>query len=186
MNHFRTGEDIPAEATRQAVDELVDALCPLLAARCLALEIASETPSRDTAEAKLRSDLSHVHAAHASAMAGAACAELVFGYRRHLRWDAEGCAACYAADELDELEGWMPGIASEARAQGDVIETDGSHAPKAGPCVRFDGVDSFTRLRTRLDGCMTGARFARDRAAAELARTVATATTPAKASEGRA
>jgi hypothetical protein len=205
MKHFRTGEgegtdnDACAtpgmsarESASQAIDELADALCPLLAARCLALDLTTRTvegsldgrgsfaalhppgvpPAQDDT---LRSDLCHVHAARASALAGAACAELVFGYRRHLVWDAEGCAACYAGDELDDLEALMPGIASGARMTTDVVEADGSHPEKAGPCARFDGVDTFMRLRNRLDGCLTGARIAKDRAAAAIARSMAAA-----------
>lgn len=184
MNHFRSEEGARGEAALRAVDDLAEALCPLLAARCLALEIAATGTAPAGTAADLRTDLCHVHAAHASSRVGATCAELVFGYRRHLRWDAEGCAACYGADELDELEAWMPGIASGARAHGDVVEADGSHPAKAGPCARFDGVDTFTRLRTRLDGCLTGARLARDRAAAEIERSIGQATTPSRASEG--
>lgn len=156
MSHFGAGEG-------PAVDELAEVLCHLLAARALALDVAAKD------DAGLRSDLSHVYAAHASASAGAACAELVFGYRRHLVWDAEGCATCYAGDELDDLEALMPGIASGARMSSDVIEADGSHAAKAGPCIRLEGVDTFMRLRNKLDGCLTGARLAKDRAAAAIA-----------------
>jgi len=181
MKHVRSGEGPREEVAQQAMDELAEALCPLLAARCLALEIAA-APSSPSSEAALRSDLCHTHAAHAAMEVSATCAEIVFGYRRHLRWDAEGCGTCYCADELDELESWMPGIASGARAAGDVIEADGSHPMKAGPCARFDGVDAFTRLRTRLDGCLTGARLARDRAAAALAGSVGSGA----ASEGSA
>jgi hypothetical protein len=50
----------------------------------------------------------------------------------------------------------------------DVIESDGSHPPKAGPCVRFVGVEGFVARRNKLDGCMTGARLAKDRAAHAL------------------
>ncbi len=39
---------------------------------------------------------------------------------------------------------------------------------KAGPCVRFEGVETFVRLRTKLDGCLTGCRLAKDRAADAL------------------
>ena len=39
---------------------------------------------------------------------------------------------------------------------------------KAGPCVHFDGMDEFVRLRTKLDGCLTGCRLAKDRAAEAL------------------
>jgi hypothetical protein len=143
--------------------ELADAFGPLLAARTRVLEIAGQS----TPDA-LSDDLCHVYAAHAAASAGALCAEIVFGYRRHLSWDPEGCATCYGADELDDLECIMPGIASSARAYADVIEVDGGHAAKAGPCARFDGVETFLRLRARLDGCLTGARRAKDRAAAAL------------------
>lgn len=143
------------------VDELAEAVCPLLAARCLALDVANETAPQ------LRRDLSHAFAARSAARAGAACAELVFGYRRHLVWGAEGCATCYDSEELDGLEGFIPGIAGYAGV--DVLEADGSHPAKAGPCVRFDGVDSFLRLRRKLDGCLTGARIARDRAGSAIA-----------------
>ncbi|HSK08667.1 MAG TPA: hypothetical protein VK911_03760, partial [Vicinamibacterales bacterium] len=44
----------------------------------------------------------------------------------------------------------------------------GSHEAKAGPCVRFPGLDDFNRLRAKLDGCLTGARLAKDRAAEAL------------------
>jgi hypothetical protein len=154
--HFLAGE------ASDAVDELALVLPSLLAARCLALDAGSGDG--------LRAHLGHVYAAHASAAAGAACAELVFGYRRHLVWDAEGCATCYDGDDLDELEAVIPGIACGARMFGDVIEGDGSHPAKAGPCAKFDGLDTFMRLRRRLDGCLTGARIAKDRAAAIIAR----------------
>lgn len=146
----------------QASDDVAEVLCPLLAARALAFDTADKGDA-------LRSDLSHVYAAHSAALAGAACAELVFGYRRHLVWDADGCAACYDGDDLDDLEAIIPGIASGARMVSDVVESDGSHPAKAGPCAKFDGLDTFMRLRRRLDGCLTGARIAKDRAAAAMA-----------------
>jgi hypothetical protein len=111
-----------------------------------------------------------VYAAHASALTAAACAELVFGYRRHLVWDAEGCATCYVSDDLDELEAFMPGIASGAGTTIDVIGADGSHPAKRGPCARVDGLEVFMRLRSRLDACLSGSRIAKDRAAATMAR----------------
>lgn len=152
MKHFRVGDAVRAE--------LAQVLSPLLAARAFALDSAKD--------GQTQRDLSFVYAAHTAAAAGATCAELVFGYRRHLSWDAAGCAACYGADELDELEGFIPGIASGARTEIDVIESNGSHPKKAGPCVKFDGLDEFLRLRRRLDGCLTGARVAKDRAAAAI------------------
>jgi hypothetical protein len=163
MNHFRSTEQFPI-----VLPELTGVFGPLLAARSRIVEIEA-LAAGDHGEA-LASDLSHAYAAHAASAAGALCAELVFGYRRHLTWDAEGCATCYRAEELDELEGFMPGIGSSARAYGEVIEADGRHAAKAGPCATADGVEKFMRLRARLDGCLTGARRAKERAAAALAR----------------
>jgi hypothetical protein len=181
MDHLQTGQR-GSDRRPHAVAELAEALSPLIAARCLVMEIAGST-SASTArpDGDLRADLCHVHAAHAAASIGATCAELVFGYRRHLVWDAEGCAGCYSSGELDDLEGLIPGLACAAYATGDVVEADGSHAAKAGPCVRFDGVERFVDLRARLDGCLSGARFAKDRAAATLART----RTVAASREGR-
>ncbi len=145
----------------QPIDDLAAALAPLLAARCFVLDAIIEPTD-------LRLDLSHVYAAYASSQTGAVCAELVFGYRRHLKWDVEGCATCYVSDDLDDLESLFPGFASGARTSIDIIERDGSHPAKRGPCVRFDGMETFLRLRNRLDGCLTGSRLARDRAAGSI------------------
>jgi hypothetical protein len=168
MNHFRDAHPELAGP----LGELTDVFRPLLAGRALAME-AAQTALSDGQNAELLADLSHVHAAHVSAAAAASCAELVFGYRRHQTWDEEGCATCYQAEHLDELEGLMPGIASSARAHADVVEADGTHPAKAGPCAKFDGLDTFMRLRAKLDGCLTGARLARERAAAALGGTTA-------------
>lgn len=160
MNHFL--HDANARAT--AIAELADSFRSLLAARCLILDITDEA----TGPSQFLSDLCHVAAARAASNVGSVCAQLVFGYRRHLFWDAEGCTTCYCAEELEALEGVIPGIASGARSHSDVIESDGSHATKAGPCAGITGLETFTRLRARLDACLTGARFARDRAATVL------------------
>ena len=157
-------------AIPQAIDDLSDPLVALMAARSLALEVGAIEGK--PVDADLRVDLCHVQAARAASSAGAVCASLVFGYRRHLAWDAEGCATCYSGEQLDALEVLMPGITSGASMQADVIETDGSHPKKAGPCVRFEGLEPFLRLRRKLDGCLTGARLSRDRAAAAIARSM--------------
>lgn len=155
-----------APTRRDAVmSELADVFCWLLAARCQILDVARRTDAQD-----FFSDLCHVQAARSAGTVATLCAELVFGYRHHPAWDGEGCSACYQADDLDTLEGLIPGIASSARAHSDVIEADGSHAAKAGPCVKADGLEIFLRLRAKLDGCLTGARLAKDRAAAALPR----------------
>lgn len=154
--YFRAAENAAA------IDELNDAFAPLFAARVFVHEAIIDDEARR--------DLCHVYAAHASAGAATACAELVFGYRRHLTWDAEGCASCFAADDLDDLEGFIPGIAAGARGNTDVVESDGSHVAKRGPCANFNGLDTFMRLRNRVDACLTGSRIAKDRAAAAIGR----------------
>ena len=159
LEQFRSGDGTSV----QIVDELLEMFAPLVAARCLAIDASHEG---------IRSalDVSHVYAAHQSALAGAACSELVFGYRRHLVWDSEGCATCYIGEDVDDLEAIMPGIAAGARSQIDILESDGSHPAKRGPCATSEGLEAFTRLRNRLDACLTGARIAKDRAAAALGR----------------
>lgn len=138
-------------------EELKEIATPLLAARALILESL-------TAD-KTAIDLACVYAAHASAIAGAECAELVYGYRQHLLWDADGCSTCYIADDLDELEAFMPGIAAGAGSTIDVINADGSHPAKRGPCANNNGIETFAKLRARLDQCLTGARLAKERLA---------------------
>jgi hypothetical protein len=64
----------------------------------------------------------------------------------------------------------MPGIASLARSYTDVVEADGSHPLKAGPCARTEGLERFIRLRVRLDGCLTGSQLAKERAAEALTK----------------
>lgn len=167
----------PASQRDTIADELAEAFCWLAAARCQIADAARDGRADSPIESRaFFSDLCHVQAARSAGAVATICAELVFGYRRHPAWDFEGCAGCYQADDLDELEGLIPGIASEARIHGDVIEADGSHAAKAGPCARLDGLETFTRLRTRLDACLTGARLTKDRAAEALPRIFATAT----------
>jgi hypothetical protein len=115
-------------------------------------------------------DLCHVQAARAAGEVGRIAAEIVFGYNRHPAWDEASCHACYGAEELESLEGIMPGIDGSARAYSDVSESGGEHPCKAGPCVKFHGLEDFVRLRTKLDGCLTGCRLAKDRAAEALTK----------------
>jgi alkylation response protein AidB-like acyl-CoA dehydrogenase len=168
------------QGSRQGVTfPLADALCWLLASRCQILDLLGlqkKGPELATAPESLPgtiaflTDLAHVQAARAAGEVGRVCAELVFGYNRHPAWDTEGCASCYKADELEAMESLIPGISSLARGYTDVIEADGSHPAKAGPCVRFEGLDQFSRLRVRMDGCLTGSQLAKDRAAEALTK----------------
>jgi alkylation response protein AidB-like acyl-CoA dehydrogenase len=165
-------------SNRQGVTfPLADALCWLLAARQFildTLELERKGPENPTVAEGLAGtlqfycDLCHVQSARAAGEVGRICAELVFGYNRHPAWTQESCSACYLSDDLDALEGLIPGIASSARAYTDVTEPGQEHAAKAGPCVCFEGFEAFTKMRMRLDGCLTGARLAKDRAAESL------------------
>jgi hypothetical protein len=110
-----------------------------------------------------------VQAARAAGEVGRICAELVFGYNRHPAWD-DGCPSCYQDIDLTVMEAIVPGSSSLARGYADVIEADGSHPAKAGPCVSFHGLDQFSRLRVRMDGCLTGSQLAKDRAAESLTK----------------
>jgi alkylation response protein AidB-like acyl-CoA dehydrogenase len=168
------------QGSRQGVTfPLADALCFLLAARCQildVLELAKRGPENPTLAEGLPglleflTDLCHVHSARAAGESGRICAELVYGYNRHPAWNTEGCGSCYQADDLEALETLIPGIGSIARGYTDVVEADGSHPAKAGPCARFDGLDQFARLRSRMDGCLTGSQLAKDRAAEALTK----------------
>jgi alkylation response protein AidB-like acyl-CoA dehydrogenase len=156
---------------------LADALGWLLAARQFILDVLElekcgpENPS--VAEGlpgllQFYADLCHLQSARASGEVGRICAEIVFGFNRHPAWDEEGYKSCYIADDLDSLEGLIPGIAACAT---EVIGADGSHPAKAGPCASCRGnAAQFQALRTKLDTCLTGARLAKDRAAEAISK----------------
>ena len=184
LHHLQQSKDADR---RQAVSELspgvtfplADALCWLLSARCQildVLELEKQGPANPTLAEGLPGtlafliDLCHVQSARAAGEVGRVCAELVFGYNRHPAWDTEGCGTCYRSSELEGVEYLIPGIAALARGYTDVIEEDGTHDAKAGPCVRFEGLDQFLRLRVRMDGCLTGSQLAKDRAADALTK----------------
>jgi len=166
--------------SRQGVTfPLADALSWLLAARQFILDIVEldTKGAENTALAEslagtvsFFTDLCHVQTARAAGEAGRICAEIVHGYNRHPAWDETSCHACYCAEELETLEGIIPGIDGSARAYSDVSEIQEPHPLKAGPCVRFDGLEAFVRLRAKLDGCLTGCRLAKDRAAEALTK----------------
>jgi hypothetical protein len=144
----------------QASPALADALGLLLASRALVLHAAS-------AGDPFVSDLCHAQVARACGEVGRLCAEIMFGTQRHPAWDLD-TQACYRAEDLQMIEEYLPGLTSCARAYADVLETDGSHPAKAGPCVKFDGMEEFVQLRTRLDACLAGATLARGRAARKI------------------
>ncbi|MGB7769544.1 MAG: acyl-CoA dehydrogenase family protein [Verrucomicrobiia bacterium] len=184
LNHVQTAADADGvklyHKTRQGVTfPLADALCWLLAARQFILDVmeletkGAENPGLADGLAgtvAFFTDLCHVQSARAAGEAGRIGAEIVHGYNRHPAWDETSCHACYCADELETLEGLIPGIDGAARAYSDVYQAGEPHPLKAGPCVRFAGLEDFVRLRAKLDGCLTGCRLAKDRAAESLTK----------------
>jgi alkylation response protein AidB-like acyl-CoA dehydrogenase len=149
---------------------MADALCWIMASRYQILDVmeleakGAENPS--LAEAlpgfvAFFTDLCHVQAAAAAGEVGRICSSLVFGYKRHPSWSEDG-ERLYGASELDVLEGVAPGLCS---CVVDVMDEDGELPAKAGPCVDFAGYEPFMLRRNKLDGCTTGARLAKDRAA---------------------
>jgi alkylation response protein AidB-like acyl-CoA dehydrogenase len=162
------------QSPRQGVSfPLADALAWLCAARAQILdlvELDAKGPSHPTlAEgfqgiSHFMTDLCHVQAARAAGEVGRICAELVYGYNRHPAWDAEGYEACYQAQDLDALEGIIPGLA------GCAVDVADRHPEKEGPCASCQGVSDFRALRVKLDGCLTGAKLALDRAAESISK----------------
>jgi alkylation response protein AidB-like acyl-CoA dehydrogenase len=184
LQHSQTATDADGaklyHKSRQGVTfPLADALCWLLAARQFILDVA-ELETQGAANPALAdglpgfvnffNDLCHVQSARAAGEVSRITAEIVFGYNRHPAWDETSCHACFCASELESLEGLIPGIDGSARAYSDVTEAGESHPCKAGPCVKFSGLEPFVRLRSKLDGCLTGCRLAKDRAAEALTK----------------
>jgi len=165
------------QSARQGVTfPLADALCWLLAARCQILDVLEleRRGAQDSSVAEGLSglvnfftDLCHVQTSRAGGEVARICAELVFGYNRHPAWDEEGYRGCYQQDELEALEGFVPGIAALAT---DFVSNDGSHPRKAGPCAKCNGAEQFLTLQSKLSTCLTGSRLAKDRAAEAVSK----------------
>lgn len=182
LDHLQTATDADGsklyQSARQGVTfALADALGWLLSARQFILdviELEKKGPENPVVAEGLEGllafyqDLAHVQVARSAGEAGRICAELVYGYRRHPAWDQEGYQGCYTTDELVEIESLVPGFSGYQPV--DMIGAGGRHPAKAGPCAKFDGVEAFVRLRTKLDSCLTGAQMAKDRAARALTK----------------
>lgn len=181
LNHLQhatdaEGQPLYRDKRQGATFPMTDALCWLLASYHQIQDVVelekrgvSDPRIADSLPGYLRffTDLCHVQSARAAGEVARICSELVFGYNRHPTWEPD-CESCMGAGELDMLEGLIPGISVGIRMAGDVMEEDGSHVPKAGPCVQFAGLRAFIERRGKLDGCLTGARLARDRAGQAL------------------
>ena len=181
LDHLQHSKDADGsklyQSARQGVTfPLADALCWLLAARCQILDVLRlrENGAHDESIAgglpglvNFLSDLCHVQSARASGEVARICAELVFGYNQHPAWDEPGVHSCWQQDELDAIECFIPGMNGYAP---DVVTSDGTHPKKAGPCAQCHGAQPFLALHTKLNGCLTGSRLAKDRAAEGISK----------------
>lgn len=177
LDHLQSTSDADGaklyNSARQGVTfRLADALCWLLASRQQILDLMElEAQSATTGDEGMPgtvaflSDLCHVQAAHAAGEVGRICAELVYGYNRHPSWSDPEHKGCFLAEDLEVWEAYAPGITAYAL---DVIQPDGSHPEKAGPCAQCGENLAFQRLRNQLDLCLTGSQLAKDRAARAL------------------
>ncbi|HTP65166.1 MAG TPA: acyl-CoA dehydrogenase family protein [Geobacteraceae bacterium] len=172
------GKPLYHQQRHGVVFPFADALCWLLASRQQILdlvELAEKGPENSVLADALAgfvnffSDLCHVQAARAAGEVGRICTELVYGYNRHPDWCRDAMDICFKGEQLDAMDCIMPGIAGYGRAMGDAVETDGTHAEKAGPCPA-ESLQTFKLLRHRLDICLTGSRLAKDRAAAAISQ----------------
>jgi alkylation response protein AidB-like acyl-CoA dehydrogenase len=158
--------------TRQGVTfPLADALCWLLASRYQILdllELEAKGPENPAVAEGIvglvgfLTDLCHVQSARAAGEVGRIAAELTFGYNRHPAWDGAGCGV------ESTPAGAIPVVSAPSKTGSDGFGPYEPRGPKAGACVSFEGLEEFVRLRLRMDGCLTGARLAKDRAASAL------------------
>ncbi len=144
---------------------MADALCWLLASRFQilgVLKLEQEGPKNAALTEGLDglvnflTDLCHVQAAAAAGEAARICAEQNYGNNAHPAWTPHNRCAGPPTPEPGTVEAFVTGLV---------------HGPlKAGPCVHFQGMEQFARLRVKLDGCLTGCRLAKDRAAEALSK----------------
>jgi len=179
LNHLRKTKDDDGKllyhSKRQGITfPLADALCCLLSARAFLLdvmELQEKGPVSAIDPEGLKGyiaffmDLSHVQCAWASGEVSRIAAMLVHGYHNHPEWNNDSVAACFNVDELDDLDGMVPGISSCAMQYSDVVPEGEDHPVKRGPCAKIAQFDTFNNLRIKLDGCLSGFGLAKDRAA---------------------
>jgi alkylation response protein AidB-like acyl-CoA dehydrogenase len=182
FNHLKVGKDadggkLYTNQRHGVTFPLADALGWLLTSRQQildVLELEKKGPENPVVAEGLEgtvsflTDLCHVQAARSAGEVGRICADLVFGFNRHPAWDNKTCKNYFDEAELDELESLMPGIGAVADSVTDVVPLSGVYPCKRGPCVQFDGYETFIKFRRKLDGCLTGSRLAKDRAAEAL------------------
>jgi len=179
LNHLQNTSDADGSrlysSARQGVTfRLADALCWLLASRQQILDLieleeksTANAPGGDglTGTVAFLSDLCHVQAARAAARRAASAPIWSMDTTGILR-GRPGAQRLLPRRELEAWEAYAPGMTAFAL---DVIQPDGSHPEKAGPCAQCGENSAFQQQRNRLDLCLTGSQLAKDRAARALA-----------------
>lgn len=179
LNYCRKAKDADGrslyQSTRHGVSfVLADALSWLLATRAQILDIV-ELASKGMDNPMLSegldgfvnffSDLSRVHTVRAAGEVSRICSELVYGYDRHEVWECDESGSCFAHRVNDALNEAMPGYSMTAEEVAAELTDTGDAPLKMGPCVCKTTHQDFNKLKTKLDGCLTGGRLAKDRAA---------------------
>ena len=150
LNHVQTATDADGaklyHKTRQGVTfPLADALCWLLAARQFILDVV-ELEAKGAANPAAGRGLGRhggvssptsatCNAPAPPAKSAASAPKSSMATTAIPAWDETSCHACYCAEELDALEGMIPGIDGSARAYSDVAEAGEAH-PLQGRPVR--------------------------------------------------
>jgi alkylation response protein AidB-like acyl-CoA dehydrogenase len=177
--HLESATDADGEklfqSPRQGVTfKLADALAWICASRMQILDVVQLWDQGGAVlgdalpgTARFFADLAHVQAARTAGEVGRICSDLVHGYNRHPAWDAEGRRACWSATDAEALDGIIAGLSGCAM---DEVAPDGAHPDKEGPCASCRGITDFGTLRAKLDGCLTGAMLAKDRAAEAISK----------------
>lgn len=159
FRHLSQAKDSSGKALYQSARQgvtfaLADALCWLLSSRYQIMDVIElaqkESEGSIAAEGSAGyvaffSDLAHVQAARAAGEVGRICAELVFGFQPHPAWQAaQNCGSPAASCAC--------GVKDAASSC----------------CVDTAGLEDYFVLRAQLDRCLSGARIAKERAAAAL------------------
>ena len=148
LNHVQTATDADGaklyHKIRQGVTfPLADALCWLLAARQFILDVdrtgnqrrgrIPRWPTASPARWPSSPTFATCKPRAPPAKSAASAPKLCYGYNRHPAWDEASCHACYCAEELESLEGIIPGIDGSARAYSDVSEAGEAHPLQSRP-----------------------------------------------------
>jgi len=179
FQHIHEGKDADGKSLYQSQRHgvtfaLADALCWLLATRSQILDVLElDAKGRDNPTlagaldgfVNFFTDLCLVHTARAAGEVGRICAELVYGYNRHPAWECDSTGNCNKAIVADMLDQAMPGYSMFADAISKELGETLLTPDKAGPCVCQLATEAFWSRRRKLDGCLTGTRLAKDRAA---------------------